>query len=401
MKVLVADKFEDIGLKGIGELGVEVSYQPDLKGDELGDKLASEGYDVLVVRSTEVTSAMISVSRLGLIIRAGAGTNTIDVQAANERGVLVSNCPGKNSLAVAELAFGLMIACDRRIPDNVQQLREGIWNKKEYSKGRGLATRTLGLIGMGNISQEMIPRARAFGMYVVANSRWMTPETAAALGIGRAATIHELARQSDYVSVHLSLTPETKGIINDEFFDAMRENTVFINTSRGEVVDQAALLRALDRKKIYAGLDVFEGEPAGGTGSYDGPLRHHPKVFCTHHIGASTEQAQEAIAEETVRIVKDYMLTGRVPNAVNVKKADKSSHLLVVRHADRVGVLAHILDVLQSEGVSVQEMENVILGGAHAAIAQLALDKMPSTESIANMKLNANVFDISVMAIRK
>lgn len=401
MKVLVADKFEQSGQQGLKLLGVEVTYEPNLRGDDLAARLAGDKFDVLIVRGTEVSAAMLECSRLGLVIRAGAGYNTIDVQAASQRGILVANCPGKNAQAVAELAFGLMLACDRRIPDNVAELRQGHWEKARFSKGRGIYGRTLGLIGMGNISQEMIPRAKAFGMNVVASSRWMTPETAAALGIGRATDVVELARLSDFVSVHVSLTPETRAFLSDEFFEAMPEGGVFVNTSRGEVVDEAALLRALDRGRIFAGLDVFEGEPAGGTGTYEGPLKDHPRVYCTHHIGASTEQAQEAVADETVRIVREYLMTGRVPNVVNVKRGEQASHLLIVRHADRVGVLAHILDILKGQGVSVQEMENVILGGAHAAIAQISVDKEPNAESVLSMKLNPNVFDVSVMAINR
>lgn len=401
MRVLVADKFEDSGLAGLRSLGVEVVYEPDLKDQTLANRLGSAPFDVLVVRSTQVTAEMIAAGRLGLIIRAGAGYNTIDVAAASARGVLVSNCPGKNSQAVAELAFGLMLACDRRIPDNVAELRAGKWNKSGFSQARGLYGRTLGLIGMGKISQEMIQRARAFGMNVVANSRWMTPEIAAALGIGRAANLLELAKQSDFVSVHVSLTPETRGMLNAEFFDAMKDGAVLINTSRGEVVDQSALLEALDRKGMFAGLDVFEGEPSGGKGTYDGPLKDHPRVYATHHIGASTEQAQEAVAEETVRIVREYRNTGVAPNVVNVRKGEAATHLLVVRHADRVGVLSHVLDILKGEQISVQEMENVILGGAQAAIAQISVDREPSPAGIAAMKLNANIFDVSVLAIQK
>lgn len=401
MKVLVADKFEDSGLAGLRSLGVSVSYEPDLKDASLATRLGEEAFDVLIVRSTKVTAEMIESSRLGLIVRAGAGYNTIDVKAASARGIYVANCPGKNSQAVAELAFGLIIACDRKIPDNVSQLREGKWNKGEFSKAQGLYGRTLGLIGMGNISQQMIQRARAFGMNVVAYSRWMTPETAAALGIGRASSLADLAKQSDFVSVHVSLTADTRGSLNAAFFDAMKPGAVLVNTSRGEVVDQEAMLKALDEKGIFAGLDVFEGEPAGSKGTYDGPLKDHPRVYVTHHIGASTEQAQEAVAEETVRIVREYLLTGAAPNVVNVSKGEAATHILVVRHADQVGVLSTVFESLKSEGISVQEMENVVLGGAFAAIAQISVDKAPSPDALEKMKVNAHIFDATVMKIER
>jgi D-3-phosphoglycerate dehydrogenase len=401
MKALVADKFEQSGIDGLMALGFEVLSEPDLQGDELGQRIKESQADVLIVRSTKVTDPMMEGSRLSVIIRAGAGYNTIDVDAASRYGIRVANCPGKNSQAVAELAFGLMLALDRRIPDNVSDLRNGVWNKKEYSRARGLHGKTLGLIGMGNISQEMIPRAKAFGMYVVSYSRWMTPETAAALGIGRASTMEELAFMSDVVSVHVSLNPATKGILNRSFFEKMRPGSIVLNTSRAEVIDQEALLWAVKDHGLYAGLDVFEGEPAGGTGTYDGVLKGEPNVYCTHHIGASTEQAQEAIAAEVVRICREFKMSGNVPNVVNIQRAEVATHVIVIRHLDRVGVLAHILGVLKDEGVNVQEMENIVLGGAKSAIAQISVDKEPTPQALLSIKMNPNVFDASVFGVER
>src|SRR6185503_15962560 len=165
MKVLVADKFEKSGIEGLKAAGCEVVYEPDLKEDALAQAIAASGADVLVVRGTKVTAPMLDAGRLSLIVRAGAGYNTIDVKGASARGIYVSNCPGKNAVAVAELAFGLILSLDRRIPDNVAALRSGQWNKKEYSKARGIAGQTLGLLGFGNIGQELARRAQAFGLH--------------------------------------------------------------------------------------------------------------------------------------------------------------------------------------------------------------------------------------------
>ena len=295
----------------------------------------------------------------------------------------------------------MILACDRHIPDNVIDLRNGKWNKKKYSNSRGLYGRTLGLIGMGKISQEMIPRARAFGMNVVAYSRWMTSDIAAALGIGRAESAEDVARMSDIVSIHVSLNADTKGLINHQFIDALKPGSIFVNTSRAEVVDQTALLNAVKEKGLIVGLDVFDGEPTSGEGVYEGELQTAENVYCTHHIGASTEQAQEAIAAETVRIVREYKLTGMVPNVVNISKAEVATHLLVIRHLDKVGVLAHVLAVLKDEGASVQEMENIVLGGAKAAIAQITVDKEPSEESLHQIRLYPDVFDASCFKLSR
>src|ERR1043165_2018600 len=236
MRILVADKFEQSGRDGLEALGCEVSYQPDLKDDALAEAIAETGPDVLVVRGTKVTESMLAAGPIKLVVRAGAGYNTIDVAAASKRGIYVSNCPGKNSIAGAELAFALILALDRRIADNVVTLRHGEWNKKEFSKARGLYGRTLGLIGVGKIGQEMIPRARAFGMPVVAWSRSLTTERAALLGVEMKSSPLDVARVSDVVSVRLALNPETKNLLGADFFNAMREGAYFINTARAAVV---------------------------------------------------------------------------------------------------------------------------------------------------------------------
>src|SRR2546421_11643097 len=256
MYVLIADKFEQSGRDGLAAIGCDVSFQPDLKDDPLTEAIRQQTPDVLVVRGTKVTEPMLGAGQIKLVVRAGAGYNTIDVAAGSRRGIYVSNCPGKNSIAVAELAFALILALDRRIADNVIALRRGEWNKKEFSKARGLYGRTLGLIGTGKIGQEMIPRAHAFGMSVVAWSRSLTPERAAALGVERLDTPQAVARVADVVSVHLALKPETRSLVGADIFNSMKEGAIFINTSRGEVVDQSVLVHAMQSRGIRAGLDV-------------------------------------------------------------------------------------------------------------------------------------------------
>jgi D-3-phosphoglycerate dehydrogenase len=183
MKVLIADKFPEAGRATVSRAGVEVVYDPDLNDATLAAAVRSTGAEILVVRGTKVTAATLGAGRLSLVVRAGAGYDTIDVSAASARGIYVSNCPGKNSVAVAELTFALMLALDRRIPANAADLQSGRWNKAEYGKARGLFGRTLGLVGLGRIGQEVLGRARAFGMPVVAWSPSLTPERAASLGV--------------------------------------------------------------------------------------------------------------------------------------------------------------------------------------------------------------------------
>jgi D-3-phosphoglycerate dehydrogenase len=400
MRVLIADKFEQSGRDGLDAAGCEFSYQPDVKDDSLVEAIREYQPDAIVVRSTKVTEAMLDAGALKLIVRAGAGYNTIDVAAASRRGVYVSNCPGKNSVAVAELALALILALDRRIADNVIQLRAGQWNKKEFSKARGLLGRTLGLVGTGQIGQEVITRARAFGMRVVAWSRSLTEERATVLGVERLGELNAVARESDIVSVHVALKPETRGLINSDFFDAMREGAYFINTSRGEVVDQDALRRAMREKNVRAGLDVFANEPAGGAGEFADDIAREPNLYGTHHIGASTDQAQEAIAAETVRIIETFKETGRVPNVVNLARRTPATHTLVVRHRDRPGVLASVLDTIRAASINVQEMENIVFEGAEAAVARINLDAAPSADTLEQLKAsNTDIIELSLLTI--
>src|SRR2546426_5890703 len=317
MKVLIADKFEQSGIDGLKAAGCEVVYQPDLKNAGLAQALRDTAADVLVVRSTNVTAPMLEAGALSLVVRAGAGYNTIDVATASRRGIYVSNCPGKNAIAVAELAWALILAVDRRIPDNVAELRAGRWNKKEYSKARGLFGRTLGLLGYGNIGQETAKRAHAFGMPIVVWSRRFATGKEniadAPIAMQMAKSPEEVAERSDVLSVHLALTPETKQLVSASVIDKLKPGSYFVNTARAEVVDYAALEKGVREGDIRVGLDVFAGEPSGTTGEFRDALASHPSVYGTHHIGASTGQAQEAIAAETVRIIASYKDTGKVP----------------------------------------------------------------------------------------
>ncbi len=400
MKILIADKFPESGMDELKQAGFEVVYDPELKDDTLTESVRSTGADVLVVRSTKVPQATLEAGRLSLVIRAGAGYNTIDVKTASARGIYVTNCPGKNSVAVAELAFGLMMALDRRIPANVADLKAGRWNKKEYSKARGLFGRTLGLVGLGQIGQEMIGRARAFGMPVVAWSRSLTPERAEALGIEMKQSPEDVAAACDVLSVHVALKDDTRNLINEEVLDALRPGSYFINTSRAEIVDQAALERVVRERGIRAGLDVFAGEPSGGTGAVEDKIFELDGVIGTHHIGASTDQAQQAIADESVRIIREYKDTGRAPNVVNLAKKTPATHLLVVRHFDRVGVLAAVFDHLKSAGINVQETENIVFDGAVAAIARIHLDQAPSNETLEAMRAGSNdIIELSLLKL--
>jgi D-3-phosphoglycerate dehydrogenase len=405
MTVLVADKFEQSGLDALEAAGCDVAYQPEAKDATLIDAVSSTGASVLVVRSTEVRGPVLDAGALALIVRAGAGVNTIDVAGASRRGIYVSNCPGKNAVAVAELAFGLMLSIDRRIPDNVAELRAGTWNKKEYSKARGLSGRTLGLLGFGNIGQEVALRARAFGMPVLVWSRRFSADAverarvSAFMGITVLDSPAAVVEAADVLSVHLALSKETRGFVNADLLSHLKPGAFFVNTARAEVVDQAALADAIRSKGIRAGLDVFASEPAAAAGAFADDIVRLPGVYGTHHIGASTDQAQEAIAGETVRIVRTFKETGRVLNVVNLARTTPATHMLVVRHRDRPGVLAHVFAELRGAELNAQETENVIFDGAEAAVARVNIDGRPPAATLDAIARHAEVLDVQLVTL--
>ena len=401
MKVLIADKFERVGIDGLKELGCAVVAQPDLTADALPGAVREVDPHILIVRSTRVSAETLNAgTALTLVIRAGAGIDTIDVAAASSRGIFVSNCPGKNSIAVAELVMGLVLACDRRIPDQVADLRRGKWNKAEYSKARGLYGRTLGVVGLGQIGREVAARAHAFGMRVLAWSRTLTHEEADGLGVAYAQSPLEVARLSEVVTINVAANAETKHLVNAEFLAAMRPGAYLINTSRGSVVDEAALAQAIADKKLRAGLDVFQNEPVGGTGEFAAAILQVPGVYGTHHVGASTDQAQVAIAHEVIRIVQAFRATGEVPNVVNRLARSSASHVLSIRHRNRPGVLAHVFAVLAGAEINVEEVENIIYHGAQATLARIHLDGAPGNGALERIRSgNADIISVELSEI--
>lgn len=390
MKVLIADKLSKSAVSDLEAMGHVVVSNPDLKAEDLPQAIGDA--EVLIVRSTKVIAETITAGKnLSLIIRAGAGVNTIDLAKASELGINVTNCPGKNTEAVAELAIGLMIAADRRIANATAELRAGKWNKKEYGKAAGLKGRTLGIIGIGSIGKAVVRRAKGLEMNVLAWSRSLTPEIAKELGVTYAATPEDVAQSADAISLHVAAKAETKGMINAAFLSKMKKGAILVNTARGNVVDADALKKAIAENGIRYAADVFEPEPAGGVADFADTALAEAAVACTPHIGASTDQASEAIAAEAVRIVKVYQETGTPPNVVNIRSKTTAVSNLVIRHYNKVGVIAGVLDLLRTEGINIEEMENLIFEGGCAACCTLKLDSPPSPETLQKISSAENI----------
>ncbi len=389
MKVLIADKLHPEVIEQLRGLG-ELDYQPSLDAEGLVS--AAVDADALIVRSTKVTSAVIAgAKRLSLIIRAGAGVNTIDLEGASARGISVCNCPGKNAVAVAELAVALMLAWDRRLPDGVAALRGARWDKGGFSKATGFQGRTVGIIGLGAIGEATIDRLRGFNVKLVCWSRSLTPERAEELGVEFADSPVEVARRSSIVSLHLALSKDTRELFGDEFFGQLQPGEIFINTCRAEVVQRDALHRALERG-VLVGTDVFHDEPTGKAGEWNDPIAAHPNLYGTHHIGASTDQSELDTGMEALRIVKAFVEGAALPNCVNLRVPPTGSATLFVRHEDKVGVLAGVFKSLKEGGISVQEMENTVFAGAQACSARIVCDKTPGAEVLSAVESCDGVF---------
>jgi len=394
LKVLVADKFPEKYIQQMKDLNLDVVFEPKLGENDLPE--AAKDIDILVVRSTVVNEETINSSKkMNLIIRAGSGVNNINIQAANKKGIYVANCPGMNAVAVAELAVGFMIALDRFIPDNVNDFNKGSWNKDKYSKGKGLKGKTLGLIGVGNIGKEVAKRALAFGMNVYGKDIARIE----GVQIKDFSEMDQLLPLCDVVSIHLPATPQTKGLFNKEMFSYMKDGAYLINTSRQDIVIEDDLLEAINEKNIRFGCDVFSGEPESKTGEVKSKLQNNPNIYVTHHIGASTAQAQDAVAQETINIINHFVHSGVIDHWVNRANITDAHYQLVVKHYDKPGVLAGVLDLLRAGDINIEEIENVIFDGGLAASCTMKLKNAANADMLKKMSENTNVISVSHVEI--
>jgi D-3-phosphoglycerate dehydrogenase / 2-oxoglutarate reductase len=399
VRILFADKLPEQTIADLESHGHECVMEPGLSADDLAHHIA--GFDGLVVRSTKVKGAVFEAAdRLALVIRAGAGTNTIDTDTAAQHGVFVCNVPGRNAVAVAELTMGLLLALDRRIPDNVADLRDGRWDKQRYSKAEGLLGSTMGIIGLGSIGFAVAERAAAFGIRLQSVARPGRSAQAVAradeLGITWCDSMDELVSTSDIVTLHVPSGKSTRHLVDETFLARMKPGAILLNTSRGDVVDETALLAALEDGAIRAGLDVFADEPGSSHGSWDSPVARHPNVVATHHIGASTAQAQRAIAAGVAEIV-DAFMAGEARHCVNLDPDRLGTMTLTVRHLDRVGVLAQVLDKLSGAHLNVEHMVNRVFRGGDAAVASIDIEGHATDELLAELREVPHVLGVTVV----
>lgn len=404
MRLLIADKLHPKAVEELRSLPVDVIYEPELTKETLETKLA--GFGILVVRSKEVTRKAIEAARtLNLIVRAGAEVSTIDVKAASERGIYVANVPGKNSSAVAELVFGFMINLDRRIPDAVASLRAGRWERMDFGKAEGLQGKTIGIAGLGAIGRDVAARAKAFGLNPLGWSRSLSPARAAELGIGHAATLEELASKSDILTVHLALNDRTRGILSRRIFEVMPKRAMFINCARPDLVDYEAMRDAVVNRGLRAAIDVVPNEPRGKKEispdlfNLTTPTATGGFLYATPHIAASTDQAQLAIATETVRVIRSFLLEGAVPNVQNVMNLTSARFQMVIRMLDKVGTFANVLAVIKRHGINVEEVTNTVFEGGGASCAKLRVVSRPTEAALHEIRAFEEVLHVDVVTL--
>ncbi len=398
MRLLFADSLDESRLSSLRDAGHEVIVDAGLDADDLPGAIA--GVDVLVVRSTQVTAETIEAAdQLGLIVRAGAGTDNVDKVAASAKGIYVCNVPGQNAVAVAELTMGLLLAIDRHLADGAADLRNGVWNKKKYTQADGVYGKTIGIIGLGDIGMAVAERAKAFGLTVIAERKHgrsaATLQRIRSVGVQLVDSRAELLAQSDIVSIHVPKSDDTIGMVDAAFLAALPERAIVLNTSRGDIVVADDLIAAMDERGIRAGLDVYPGEPAEGTADFASALASHPNVVGSHHIGASTAQAQDAVAAGTIEVVEAYA-AGDVINCVNLVQEPLGACVLVIRHEDEVGVLAKVFAVLRRRGLNIQQMQNQLFSANGAAVATINVEGAVDAKCIDALADIHEVIDVRI-----
>jgi D-3-phosphoglycerate dehydrogenase len=402
---LAADGFGDARTDLFSKSLFDVRMDAGLKDDSLLAAMKEYNPEILVVRSTKVTAAQLRAApALALVIRAGSGFNTIDVPAASAMGIFVANCPGKNARAVAELALGHLIACDRGIAANTSEFKQKRWDKNTFGKDcSGLCGRRMAILGMGEIGRLMAKYCKALGMSVVGFSRSLTKKDCEEIGIDYAVSPTDLVTGADALSIHLPATSLTKGMVDASLLSFLNDGAIIINTSRGEVVNEADLLKLAEEKKFKIGLDVYCNEPGASDKelkpeSY--PMAESDRIFsATHHIGASTDQAEESVGEEVCRIIASFADKGEVPNCVNLQLDTLARYAVVIRHADKVGVLAAVLTEFSKVGLNIEQMQNIVFRGGEAACAKLEVSDKPDDGVIGVLLGHEHIFSIVVNKI--
>lgn len=398
MKILVACELSDLVLDELRPLGSDLIYAPRLTPDELPARCREVG--VLIVDDLRVAPEVIAGAQtLQLIVRAGPGPGNVALEEASTQGVVVAHCPNKDAASIAELAFGLMLALDRHIVESTDALRQGRWARSEFLDARGLAGRTLGLLGLHAAGLEIARRAHAFGMPVVAWSPVAPADVEFSREIELCDWPREVARKSEIVVVLDG--PETRQLVlvDSEFIDTLPANALLVHLGGPGALDESAVADAVQRRGLRVALDTHPAAPTGNTGRFKSRLVGLPGVIGTLAVRGVTQQAQDAIASEIVQIVRTYLISGDIVNGLNIAERSPATWQLVCRVRDQVGVMASILDAIRADGINAQEIASRVFLGAKAALCTIALDERPSAEALDAIRALPDVLHLELRAV--
>ena len=398
MRILVACELPPAALEQLKSLASVVTYRPDATTQSLRDII--EDVSILVVGGTRISpEVVVRAAALQMIVHAGPGPGDLAIEEASAQGIFITHCPDMHATAVAELTFGLILALDRQIVDIAAAMREGRWTRTEPAAARGLAGRTLGILGYGPVGERVAQRARAFDMRVVAWCPTLTPNTLRDTEIEFCNWPREVARMSDVVTVHETREDEQTTIVDAEFLESMPPGAALVHVGRSGAVDEAALVEAVEQRNLRVAIDVFGSEPTGDQVRFRSRLCELPGVVCTPHIGPLTEQAQGAVADEVVRIVRAFVVSGDVVNCLNLCDRSPATWQLVLRVRDQVGVMASILEAVRADGINAEEVSSRVFTGAKAAWCTIALDERPSTEALDAIRALPDVLHLELRAV--
>jgi D-3-phosphoglycerate dehydrogenase len=357
-KVLVSDKLSDSGLNVLRSApGIEVDYRPGLSEQELAEAIVD--YDALIIRSgSKVTAKVLEkADSLQVVGRAGIGVDNVDVPAASRKGVVVMNTPTGNAVTTAEHAISLLMSMARKIPQATSSTKGGKWEKNKF-EGTEITGKTLGIIGMGNIGRIVADRAQGLKLKVIAFDPVLSSEKAASLGL-ELVSLESLFERSDFITIHAPLTPETKNLISEGAMKKMKKGVMIVNAARGGIVDERALAKAITEGQVGgAALDVFAKEPV----EQDNPLLKLDQVVITPHLGASTAEAQDRVAQEIAEQVVDYLTNGTIRNAVNVPALPGDAAEKIAPYMTLARKLGKLLG--QLETIDVRELRVICAGQA-------------------------------------
>lgn len=399
MRILITCELPPVVLDGLVSLASNVTYRPDATAAEVRETISDVG--ILIVDSARVASETLARAKaLQMIVHAGPGPGQIALDEASAQGVFVTHCPDRHAAAVAELIFGLILALDRRIVENTTALREGRWSPSIFADGRGLAGRTLGLLGFGTVGRLVARRAWAFEMDLAAWAPSLVPVAATETPIEFCNYPRELARRSDIVVVLPTPPDEDRTCLVDaEFLEAMQHGAYLVHVGHPGSVDEGALLEALDERDLRVAMDTFAAEPATDPTRFRSPLCEHPNFIGTQRMAALTDQAREAVAAEVLHIVRSFVVSSEVVNSLNLCDRSPATWQLLLRVRDQVGVMASILEAIRADGINAQEISSRVFYGARAAWCTIALDERPSTEALDTIRSLPEVLQLELRAV--